>query len=760
MKRQAKRLWVLLLSLCLALTMTAVPAAGEEGSVASTAIEEVNEAANLQAAIDKTENATVRLTADLTISTTLIVNREVTLDLNGFMLKYENSEQNGSVIKVESSGKLTITDSRPEATSHKFKENEDGLWVLDESGDKIVTGSIITGGTGTRIDDENINYNFGGGIYIVGGQCTMEGGSIVGCQAIAAYSLGYGGGVYADENATFTMKVGSKVVGCRANNGGGVCSDTGTTVTMEQGANIISCRADNGGGVHVAGGTFNMEGGMIASCYASGNSGGGVEVSSEAATFIMQGDAEIHDCRVKGSNGVPPGRGGGVAAWGLFYMRDNSKITDCTAGEGSKGEGGGVYATGNFEMSGNAVIENCTATKGGGVFSFLITTISGNAKIDGTVYNIHTLNANGGTITGKVINENENDSASHFIGKITGDINGSITIFTGEVENKRGGIIAGGIFEGKVTNKSGGIINNGTFKGEVTNNGGIIDGGMFYGNVAGIDEKAYYIISFKNGDRDYAKQYIIATTANAKATEPLAPTREGYTFGGWYNGSAPWDFENGIVTQSMALTAKWTSTSSSGGRGHYSRTQTPQITCGSGGKAVLSADGRTLTITPDAEKEIDKVMLNGKELGEVMTVTNLKTGDKVEISFKDKVTEPTKEELDKQVKEAVAKVKLKARSVKLKNGRLRITISGDVQDLQNLQELGYTVKYKNYRSTRKASKYKAALEKAGTTFTTGKGTKGTRYYYKARLMVYDKDGRLIAKSELKQCRYATRILGK
>lgn len=749
MKRQAKRLWVLLLSLCLALTMTAVPAAGEEGSVASTAIEEVNKAANLQAAIDKTENATVRLTADLTISTTLIVNREVTLDLNGFMLKYENSEQNGSVIKVESSGKLTITDSRPEATSHKFKENEDGLWVLDESGDKIVTGSIITGGTGTRIDDENSNYNFGGGIYIVGGQCTMEGGSIVGCQAIAAYSPGYGGGVYADENATFTMKVGSKVVGCRA---------------------------DNGGGVHVADGTFNMEGGMIASCYASGNSGGGVEVSSGAATFIMQGDAKIHDCRVKGSNGAPPGRGGGVAAWGAFYMQGNSKITYCTAGDQSGGEGGGVYATGNFEMSGNAVIENCIATKGGGVYNCLNTTIKDNAMIDGTIYNERLLNVNGGTITGKVINENENDSASHFIGKITGDINSSDTIFNGEVENKYGGVIekgifksevtnedggviSGGIFEGDVTNESGGIINNGTFKGEVTNNGGI-HGGMFYGNMTGIDEKAYYIISFKNGDRDYAKQYIIARTANPKATKPLAPTREGYTFGGWYNGSAPWDFENGIVTQSMALTAKWTSTSSSGGRGHYSRTQTPQITCGSGGKAVLSADGRTLTITPDAEKEIDKVMLNGKELGEVMTVTNLKTGDKVEISFKDKVTEPAKEELDKQVKEAVAKVKLKARSIKLKDGRLRVMISCDVQDLQNLQELGYMVKYKFYRSMRKASSYKAALEKAGKTFTTGKGTKGTRYYYKARLMLYDKDGRLIAKSELKQCRYATRILGR
>lgn len=754
MKRKAKRLWTLLLCLCLALTMTAVPAVGEAAEEQS-----VTDATALQAALNNNNYGTVKLADDITTAATLTVSRTVTLDLNGYVLKYENSNgDKGSVIKVESGGKLTIIDSQP-TKEHKFIENQDGLWVLDENGDKIVNGGIITGGMGTISTLVGSQRYFGGGVFVSGNaEFVMSGGSIVGCQAIAAYSLGYGGGVYADENATFTMKAGSKVVGCRANNGGGVCSDTGTTVTMEQGANIISCRADNGGGVHVAGGTFNMEGGMIASCYASGNSGGGVEVSSETATFIMQGDAEIHDCRVKGSNGAPPGHGGGVAAWGLFYMRDNSKITDCTAGEGSKGEGGGVYATGNFEMSDNAVIENCTATKGGGVFSFLITTISGNAKIDGTVYNIHTLNANGGTITGKVTNENED--APHRTGTITGDINSSDTIFNDEVENKSGGIIekgifksevtnedggiiAGGIFEGKVTNESGGIINNGTFKGEVTNNGGIIHGGMFYGNVAGIDEDAYYIISFKDGNQDYAKQYIIATTTNAKATEPLAPTREGYTFGGWYNGNTPWDFENGIVTQSMTLTAKWTSTSSSGG--HYNRTQTPQITCGTGGKSVLSADGRTLTITPDIDKEIDKVTLNGKELGAVAMVTNLKTGDKVEISFKDKVTEPTKEELDKQVKEAVAKVKLKARSIKLKDGRLRITISCDVQ---NLQELGYTVKYKFYRSTNKASKYKAALEKVGTTVMTGKGTKGTRYYYKARLMVYDKEGKLIAKSEL------------
>lgn len=677
---------------------------------AQTTTATVGTADALKTAIADTERTEVKLTSDIIITETLTIKRAVTLDLNGFMLKYENSEQNGSVIKVESGGVLTITDSSPTEV-HKFSDDGKGLWVHSETnGDKSVTGGIITGGTGSQDQNLSDRQRFGGGVFVSdNAEFVMDGGSIVGCYAFTDknYYRGYGGGISVGTGARFTMK---------------------------QGAKIIGCRAYGGGGVYVIDGTFDMEdNSTIASCYASGGNGGGV-YSESSSKFIMRDDAKIYACRVK-SNGGAPGRGGGVAAWGAFYMQDKSKITDCTAGDQSRGEGGGVYATGNFEMSGNAAIENCTAKKGGGVYNCLNTTISDNAKIDGTIYNEWLLNANGGMITGKVTNENE--YAPNFTGKITGDSNGGNTIFTNEVENKKGGVISGGIFEGDVTNESGGIINGGTFNGALNR----------------------LVVSFDpNNGESITTQDVDPNTK--KISKPSDPTKSGLRFDGWYNGEKKWDFETDTVTRTaMILTAKWTAVSTSGG-GYYEWPQTPQISCGNGGKVALSADGKTLTITPDAEKEIDKVTLNGKELGEVMTVTNLKTGDKVEISFKDKVTEPTKEELDKQVKEAVAKVKLKASSIKLKDGRLRITISCDVQDLQNLQELGYMVKYKFYRSMRKASSYKAALEKAGKTFTTGKGTKGTRYYYKARLMIYDKDGKLIAKSELKQCRYATRILRK
>lgn len=44
----------------------------------------------------------------------------------------------------------------------------------------------------------------------------------------------------------------------------------------------------------------------------------------------------------------------------------------------------------------------------------------------------------------------------------------------------------------------------------------------------------------------------------AKATEPTAPTKEGFTFDGWYDADTKWDFANTSVTKDVTLTAKFT----------------------------------------------------------------------------------------------------------------------------------------------------------------------------------------------------------
>ena len=201
------------------------------------------------------------------------------------------------------------------------------------------------------------------------------------------------------------------------------------------------------------------------------------------------------------------------------------------------------------------------------------------------------------------------------------------------------------------------------------------------------------------------------------------------------------------------LTVKAAS-SGGGGGGIVIPVQKPEITTGDGGKTDLSDDGTTIKITPDEGKEVDKVLVNGKDIGAVTEVKDLKPGDKVEVIFKDKIKEPTKEELDSKVKEALNDMTLKARSAKTSKKNIRINVIASITD--KLPD-GYTVKYKYYRSTKKTSGYRLMTAKSENYYINTKGTKGTRYYYKARIAVYDNDGKLIAQTELKQCKYAARV---
>ena len=112
-----------------------------------------------------------------------------------------------------------------------------------------------------------------------------------------------------------------------------------------------------------------------------------------------------------------------------------------------------------------------------------------------------------------------------------------------------------------------------------------------------------------------------------------------------------------------------------------------------------------------------------------------------------------------KIKELVPDMSLKARSSKTSKKNIKVTLTVDKSTaaaIKEIKEMGYTVKYKYYRSTKKASKYQAKVTKTTKSFTNTAGKKGTKYYYKARIQVYDKDGNLVAQTTLKQCRYAAR----
>lgn len=179
----------------------------------------------------------------------LVIQGDVTLDLNGFVLKITGS---GSVIKIES-GTLTLVDSHP-AAIHKFVKEATGLWTLNENaGTEIVKGGVITGGTGSTYKYNNdigqIVYNdCGGGVFVApGASFIMEGGNIVGCSAGKS-----GGGVKVTNDGDFKMS-GGTISGCTAGGGGGI--DNRGTTTLSDNAKIKSCSAtgtgrdDHGGGV-------------------------------------------------------------------------------------------------------------------------------------------------------------------------------------------------------------------------------------------------------------------------------------------------------------------------------------------------------------------------------------------------------------------------------------------------------------------------------------------------------------------------------
>ena len=187
------------------------------------------------------------------------------------------------------------------------------------------------------------------------------------------------------------------------------------------------------------------------------------------------------------------------------------------------------------------------------------------------------------------------------------------------------------------------------------------------------------------------------------------------------------------------------------GGGYVSTVQKPEIIIVGHGKAELSADGTTAAITPDEGNELVSVVLNGKDMGKLDKLTGLKTGDKVVITFQAKAD---KAATDKMIAEKIKELQLIARSSKTGKDNIKVIVKGD---LKAIEDAGYTVKYKFYRSTKKSSGFKAMMTKTTKTYYNTYGKKGQMYYYRVKVMVYDADGQLTAQTMLKQCKYAKRL---
>ena len=210
--------------------------------------------------------ATITLNSNTEIAAALKITKNLTLDLNGCVLRMTG---NTSVFYVYNNATLTIQDS------------------------SAAKSGTITGG----------NAGDGGGVYIGGnlseggeGHLVMTGGTITGCKADPSlYGGGRGGGVFVFKGS-FTMSGTAKITNCTAVWGGGVAVHTGQSTFTMNGGEISDCKASNtGGGVCLIGGAwFEMTGGIIRDCTAYGR-------PESSAIDIQPGTMKAHGGTVEGN---------------------------------------------------------------------------------------------------------------------------------------------------------------------------------------------------------------------------------------------------------------------------------------------------------------------------------------------------------------------------------------------------------------------------------------------------------------------------
>ena len=296
--------------------------------------------------------------------------------------------------------------------------------------------------------------------------------------------------------------------------------------------------------------------------------------------------------RIFFSNGV---EGGGVIIGSGALTMNGGNIVGCIANEG----GGLFLSDGSFTMNAGSIVGCSTPNRlttgeafHGGIYAFgpmangdttgVITLTGGLIKNNGryainAVYKT-TIYANGGEVYGEVY------------------LNQACKITCLAEDN---GITA---FKGKTV-----------IGGTSSVNPSHVDWGLFYGGLYIYGNTTGVIVTYKDGDSEYAKQVLPSGTL---ATRPDAPaTTPGYTFGGWNkaDGTA-WDYASDKVTDNITLYAKRTANT-------YTITFD---TAGGSEIAPITQDyGTAITVPADPTREGYTFIGWDKEIPTTMTAENM-----------------------------------------------------------------------------------------------------------------------------------------
>ena len=216
-----RRLLPILMTLVLVCALPIWAAFVTSGDVTNPLVCTADATSSEESAVEKLKLAisnggTVQLTEDIEISATLEVTRNVTLDLNGHVLKMTG---NSSVLRVKKDGPdpvtLTITDSRPQ-NPHTGSYG------------RLPAGGVITGGEGMNVTGI---YNVGGAVFLENDTTLkLEGGTLTGNSGSSIY---IGGATFVMSGGTITGEIGVRsLLGTFKMTGGRItgCSDRGVYV--------------------------------------------------------------------------------------------------------------------------------------------------------------------------------------------------------------------------------------------------------------------------------------------------------------------------------------------------------------------------------------------------------------------------------------------------------------------------------------------------------------------------------------------------
>ena len=317
-------------------------------------------------------------------------NKNVIIELNGYELNKNRSDNKGSVFHLSEGSSLTVRDSVGSGVITGGNPNNGGGIKIEKDATCVIEGGTIRG---NKVKED------GGGIY-VGGTLKMLGGAVNENSADDD-----GGGIYVDDTGHMELSGATIAHNSAENEGGGmnVCANgsikdciisnnrsedtygggirldaSDVTLTIDN-TDITGNSADNdGGGIQINQGKLVMNGGSISDNTAD-DCGGifndddgsmeltGVRITGNKSTGESGGGvnnqnlAVLTKCIIK--NNSADDAGGGV------YNKDDLTMTDCTVESNSAdGKGGGLF------NKSDAKIENCTFTSnkskdsGGGVF--------------------------------------------------------------------------------------------------------------------------------------------------------------------------------------------------------------------------------------------------------------------------------------------------------------------------------------------------------------------------------------------------------